>query len=222
MDFVYSIITGVLTGGFSILGIWLTLRQTRNQKEQERLDEMQEKSQAIIDNRPEFEIISHKTYFNETGYFKDDTAQIDVLMCFTNVQPKLYEHEEDFTRVEYIIKNIGKSLVEYVEIMSYSEDLRLYNMASKTYNNIENTIFDAHNHISYFGKRIRKNETLKMRLWYHKDAILEHSIMNLTGIGFKSFDKRYWIQNLNAPRAVLEESVLASETEYNRKVIGKY
>jgi len=222
MEILYSIITGVLTGGFSILGIWLTLRQTRKQNEQDRLDKIQERKQTIIDNRPEFEIISHKTYFDETGYFEDNSFHLDVLMFFKNVNHEIYNHKEDFTRVEYEIRNIGNSLVEYVEFMSYSKNLALFNLASKTDNNIENTIFDTHNYVSYYGKKVRQNDTLKIRLWYHKDAIMENFISNLTGIGFKSFDKRYWVQNLNAPRALLEESVLKTELEYDKKVTGRY
>lgn len=34
-------------------------------------------------------------------------------------------------------------------------------------------------------------------------------------IAFKSFNKKYWRQNLHIPSKVLEESVFISEKEYN-------
>lgn len=216
-----SIISSLLVGLLSLAGVMITLRSNNKNILAEKEERKQEKMQNIIDNRPELEVISYKTFFDEPGYFEDDDFQLDILMAFEEFGEKTYSDMTKFVRVEYELKNIGRGIIEYIDFISFNHNLYLFNLSKDKNNNLENTIFDRHTYIEYYTKKLHQNDTIKIRLWYHKDAVKESLTNNFTGIGFKSFDKRYWLQNLNAPRALLEESEMYSEKRYFDKINQK-
>lgn len=222
MEFLYSIIGGIITGVVSLIGIIVTYRFNKKNLAISEKEKRIKEYDSIIENRPEFELTSYKTFFDKPGYFEDASFDFDILMVFDNVKNKdVYNKKEEFVRVEYELKNIGKSLIECVDVISILNHLYLFNLSNNKINSLENTIFDAYKSVLYYGRKIRNGDRIKIRLWYHKDVIQESLINNALMIGCKSFNKKYWRQNLNAPRGLLEESELIGEKEYNKLTTGR-
>lgn len=220
-SFLYAFMIAIVTGGLSILGVVLTLRQNNKQLMLQMKEKIEDKQQAIIDNRPELEIISHKEYFNESGYFEDEDTQIDALFIYQKLPIEKYNKKENFARVEYVFRNIGKSVIESVDLLACNNMVNLVNISSKKISLCENSLFDFKKHIIYSVKKIHTGDTIKVRIWYHKDHIIESSgISYLLQLILKSFDKRYWYQNFGAPDCILEESeLLKDKRKYYKEIL---
>ena len=214
---IITIISSCITGILAILGVVLTLRQNNKQLSLQMKERQEDKKQAIIDNRPEFEIISRKCCFSETGYASADDIDIDVMATIFGENYKKSDFEKHLYFVEYTLRNIGISRVEFLDLYFYDNNVELLDM---TRNDIDKFIdnpncFPTATHLRYAGPKVKHNEDIKIRIWYRSDNIIRRQFVSYPSfIGIKAFDKRYWYQNFDTPYDGLEDSVLIDERKY--------
>ena len=213
---VIAISGSIVTGIVSLVGVYLTLRH--NEKlEQKRFAQLQkDKRQEIIENRPEFEICSWNFDTTEKGYEPDDSVDIDCMLTLYGEKYKKTDLENKLVCANYTIKNISNNVVEFVDLCFYNNQYELLNMKKA---NIIKFVKDPDaypttTYIRYSGMKVKHNQEIKVRIWYRVNNVPQRFISYLCFIGCRSFDKRYWIQNFEAPFDGIEDSCLNTENEY--------
>lgn len=211
-----SILVALITGVLSILGVVLTLRQNNKQLIIERQERREEKFQKIWDTRPELEIIDCKKYPLTKDYLVDDNYYFECILFRDNEQE--LSNPEDWFFVEYTLKNIGKEMIEYLDFIPlqyglYCGNLKLY--FSSNIFEIASLKRNKQKNLTYYGNKIRTNDTFKVRVLFLKDFEPRNFPTVSCCIAFKSFNKKYWRQNFYVPSKTLEESVLITEKGYN-------
>lgn len=221
---IISIISALVAGFLSIFGVVLTLRQNNKQLQAQLDERKEEKQQKIIDNRPEFEIVERKCFFDKMGYTKDDTVDIDCMATLYGEKYSKNDFKENLVMVEYILKNVGQSKVEFLDLCFYDNEVELLDM---TRNDIDKFIanpdmFPTTTFFRYAGRKIHHNEEIKIRIWYRANNVIRRKYISYPSfIGIKSFDKRFWYQNFDAPYDGLEDSTLIDHKEYFRTLYRK-
>ncbi len=214
---IITIISSLVTGILAIFGVVLTLRQNNRQMFLQIQERQEDKKQAIIDNRPEFEILERRCCFTETGFVPSNDMDIDVMATIYGQKYLKSDFENRLYYVEYTLQNIGVGRVEFLDLYFYDNNVELLDM---TRNDIEKFIsnpgtFPTTTYIRYAGPKVKHNETIKIRIWYKSDSVVRRQFVSYPSfIGIKSFDKRYWYQNFDTPYDGLEDSVLLDEREY--------
>ena len=109
---IISILSAVVAGALSIIGVVLTLRQNNKQLIIERRERREEKVQKIWDTRPELEIVDYKqfeieNYSAEHLLYNKDCIFDCIMLRFKDMTES---KDADFVVVEYTLKNIGTDL----------------------------------------------------------------------------------------------------------------
>lgn len=213
---VIAISGSIVTGIVSLVGVYLTLRH--NEKlEQKRFAQLQkDKQQEIIENRPEFEICSWNFDTTEKGYEPDDFIDIDCMLTLYGEKYKKTDFENKLVCANYTIKNISNNVVEFVDLCFYHDQYQLLNMKKA---DLDRFVTDPNGyltstHIRYSGMKVKHNQEINVRIWYRVNNVPQRIISYLCFIGCRSFDKRYWVQNFEAPFDGIEDSCLKKESEY--------
>ncbi len=212
---IISIITAVTTGVLSILGVVLTLRQNNKQLQLQMKLQQEEKLQYIIDNCPEFEIIDYEEdVLNLGGKIVSEKCEIE---CIISPKLTIDDKEKEWRRVKYTIKNIGKETIEFIDLIPLGQRIYFYDFQKTGSKKFEIEAFREKEEkcITYYGDKVRSGDDIKIALWYMTEKAPTNFPIVAGCIAFKSFNKKYWRQNLHIPSKVLEESVFISEKEYN-------
>ena len=217
---IISILSAVVAGALSIVGVVLTLRQNNKQLIIERRERREEKVQKIWDTRPELEIVDYKqfeieNYSAEHLLYNKDCIFDCIMFRYKDVTES---KDADFVVVEYTLKNIGAEMIEYLDFVPlqrglYCLDLKKYYKKEKF--DIELFKDKATKCMTYYEDKIRQGDTKVIRVAYLKDKQPINFPTISCCIAYKSFNKKYWRQNFYVPSKTLEESVLISEQEYN-------
>lgn len=213
---VIAISGSIVTGIVSLVGVYITLRH--NEKlEQKRFAQLQkDKQQEIIENRPEFEICSWNFDTTEKGYEPDDSVDIDCMLTLYGEKYKKTDFENKLVCANYTIKNISNNVVEFVDLCFYNNQYELLNMKKANIIKFakDPDAYSTTTYIRYSGMKVKHNQEIKVRIWYRVNNVPQRFISYLCFIGCRSFDKRYWIQNFEAPFDGIEDSCLNTEREY--------
>lgn len=218
---IISILSAVVAGALSIIGVVLTLRQNNKQITLDRKERDSERVQKIWDTRPELEIVDYKqfeieNYSAEHLLYNKDCIFDCMMMRHVDI---LESKDADFVVVEYTLKNIGAEMIEYLDFVPlqrglFFADLKKYYKKEKF--DIELFKDKATKCITYYEDKIRQGDTKVIRVAYLKDKQPKNFPTISCCIAYKSFNKKYWRQNFHVPSKTLEESVLISEQEYNQ------
>ena len=73
-----SILGGLVSGLFTFLGVWLTIRHENKKARQEELKRQKEKEEQLFENRPRLEIMGYKKLVKYSPQKKTDAA---ILLC---------------------------------------------------------------------------------------------------------------------------------------------
>ena len=214
---IITIISSLTTGILAIFGVVLTLRQSNKHLALEMKERQEDKKQAIIDNRPEFEILNRECCFSETAYFSADDVDIDVMVTLYGEKYKKSDFDNHLCFVEYTLKNVGLSKVEFLDLCFYNNSVELLDMTRGDINRFCDNPdgFPTTTYMRYSGPKVKHNEEIKIRIWYRSNNIIRRQLVSYPSfIGIMSFDKRYWCQNFDTPYDGLEDSVLIDEKKY--------
>lgn len=136
MEVVISIIVSIISLFVSILAYVQTLKNNKFTKKLEierRQDELEKKHKELINNRPQFEVVSYRKNLDNPGYVKDDTFNFDVLFlpykslsCDMDNYSELYQRDRK-TGEQDFIKNGRKNepkkpICEYKDIYNKKEE----------------------------------------------------------------------------------------------------
>ncbi len=213
---IISLVTAIATGFLSILGVILTLRQNNKQLKIQTTINQQQQLQNIIDNRPELEIVD----FTEKDLaihapVENNDSIIECLYSGVEENP----NNKKFVVLEYKLKNIGNEMIEFIDFIPLQKGTYFYNIKEIICGEqlkIECLKDRGEKCITYYGDKFRAGNEFKIRVWYCKDRIPQNVFTVTACIAYKSFNKKYWRQNLHIPSKTLEESILISEEEYKR------
>lgn len=214
---IVSIISSCITGILAFFGVALTLKQNNKQSSLQMKERQEDKKQAMIDNRPEFEIVNRKCSFLETGYISSDDIDIDVMATIYGERYSKSDFERKLCFVEYTLRNIGLSRVEFLDLYFYDNNVELLDMTRSDIDRfIDNpNCFPTTTYMRYAGAKVKHNDEIKIRIWYRSNNIIRRQFASYPSfIGIKAFDKRYWYQNFDTPYDGLEDSVLLDEKKY--------
>ena len=75
---VLGILGGLVSGLFTFLGEWLTIRHENKKARQEELKQQKEKEEQLLENRPRLEIMGYKKL---SKYSAAKKADISLLLC---------------------------------------------------------------------------------------------------------------------------------------------
>ena len=215
---IISILSAVVAGALSILGVVLTLRQNNKQLIIERQERREEKIQKIWDTRPEFEVVNYDRTILSNGYLEESEQFIfDCLIEPYNIH-KISNKEKQWVRIDYTLKNIGKEMIEYMDFVPLQRGVFFYDIRKDT--NLDKFEIGAFKEkatkcITYYGDKVRQGDTIKIRILFLKELEPVNFPTVSCCIAYKSFNKKYWRQNFYIPSKTLEESMLITEKEYN-------
>ena len=73
-----SVLGGLVSGLFTFLGVWLTIRHENKKARQEELKRQEEKEEQLFENRPRLEIMGYKKL---TKYSLQKRADASIILC---------------------------------------------------------------------------------------------------------------------------------------------
>ena len=73
-----SVLGGLVSGLFTFLGVWLTIRHENKKTRREELKQQKEKEEQLLENRPRLEIMGYKKL---SKYSAAKKADISLLLC---------------------------------------------------------------------------------------------------------------------------------------------
>lgn len=214
---IITIIGSLVTGFLAIFGVVLTLKQNNRQMMLQFQERQEDKKQAIIDNRPEFEIVGMKYCPDELGFKPNEDVDIDVMVTIYDQKYTKNDFENRLCYVEYELQNIGHGRVEYLDLCFYDNNIELLDMKRSDIDRFINNpeMFPTTTYIRYSGPKVKHDEIVKIRIWYRSGNVVRRQFISYPSfIGIKSFDKRYWYQNFDTPYDGLEDSVVLDEKKY--------
>lgn len=213
---VIAISGSIVTGAVSLIGVYLTLRHNEKLEQKRFAQTQRDKKQEIIENRPEFEICNWNFDPTERGYEPDDSVDIDCMLTLYGEKYKKNDFENKLVCANYTIKNISSNVVEFVDLCFYNNQHELLNMKKADFARFikDPDAYPTTTHIRYSGMKVKHNQEIKIRIWYRSNYVPQRFISYLCFIGCMSFDKRYWVQNLEAPFDGIEDSRFNAESEY--------
>lgn len=201
-------INGVIVGVFTVIGVGLTLRHNK------RKEERQEKKEKY-NNRPELTVDYYKNESEKNFDMQLLVARFEVENKTDFKYSKLYENKDEYVHKDFIFKNVGKTAIESLDIVSaYKRNTSIFNMANADrYMELE-----AINYGCLWDKKIFPDGEIKVRLYFHKDIIVGSGFSCAFIIQFRDSNGICWEQpffenncNLYSPREI-------SYKEYNNNI----
>lgn len=198
-----DILSGLIIGFFTYLGVRATLKFEKQKYQRELKKER-------FNNKPEFRIL-------KTEFKSDEEADISAICAMfrhhfdenrrlsIDYNPELLD-KDNLVYFDYELKNIGKSATEYTVIATPRQQ-------NTTLIEIEDfkMLYDDKimNYDCYFDKKIFPGESLKLRIYYHKDSGPMSIFSSNLILMFQDEYGTYWEQaffedrlNLYSPRII--------------------
>ena len=116
-----SVLGGLVSGLFTFLGVWLTIRHENKKTRREELKQHKQKEEQLFENRHRLEIMGYKKL---SKYSISRKADISVLLCgikdYKNENRAMFYYDseiikpENWVSVEYTLKNIGHTEISHM------------------------------------------------------------------------------------------------------------
>ena len=216
-----SILGGLVSGLFTFLGVWLTIRHENKKALQEELKRQKEKEEQLFENRPRLEIMGYKKL---TKYSSQKTADACILLCsikeYKNEGRAMFYYDESIIKpenwvcVEYTLRNTGHTEIDHIYFSTnLPKNTALFDVLNE-----ENVTCYENNILNYsviFEKTIKPQQTVVVRVCYIRDKI----VVSNTGsapitIWMIDEKKNWWSQPLFAPDNKICNSTKASHKEW--------
>lgn len=215
MEWLYSIIGGVIGGLFTFLGVKMTLKH-------DKAKEIRELRRKAIEERPRLEIVNHTNCTKEQEYTNDecdcsvlvldilDHSDIDGMFYFKYDDNLL--NLDNLSFIEYTLKNTGKTEIYDISISTDNPKYRAICPLEKR------ELYLKKGYLRYdvcADKRyIKPGEEIKIRVYFRLNADHElHPGFNLN-VWINDINSRFWIQVLNCNNNTIENSELSSLKEF--------
>ena len=211
-NIIASVLGGLVSGLFTFLGVWLTIRH-------EELRRQKEKEELLLENRPRFEI----TEFEDLSQYSD-LKKADASLLFCTI--KEYKNREfyydpnvikpeNWVSIEYTLKNIGNTEISYVY---FSTELVKSTSLFSTKNE-NHKIHYMNKFLNYsviLDKAVKPGDSIKLKVSYIKGDIIESCIGSATiTIWMVDEKKNWWAQSLFAPYNKIYNSSKTTRKEWN-------
>ena len=184
INIIGNAINGLIVGIFTVIGVKLTIR---NEKRKEEKQERKEK----YNNKPELIVNKYETENEEDLDVKLLVAQFEVDKDVNFEYSDKYENKNEYIFRDFIFKNIGKTPIESLDIVStYKKNVSIFNSKNAE-------IFMQSGLINYgytWDKKIFPGQELKVRLYFHKDILIRSAISCAFIIQFNDSNGMYWEQ----------------------------
>ena len=213
-----SILGGLVSGLFTFLGVWLTIRHENKKTHKEELKRQKEKDEQLFEKRPRLEIIKYK---QSEKYSIPRKADACVLVCHIRdykigSRAMFYYDEstvkpENWVYAEYTFRNVGRTAIESFSFsINLPRDTVLFNVLNK-----ENVHCYENHFLNYqviLDKSVKPQETVTLRVCFIEKQIIFSNIGNpLITLWMVDENNNWWCQSLYAPENKIENS---SRTSY--------
>lgn len=211
LAFAGSIIGGLIGGLFTFLGVRYTIKNENKKARKEELKEAEA-------NKPRLEITKFKDFkSNELNKSIDSDCNIlalrieNVNIVNNKVQIKYDERAllaEQLCFVEYELRNTGLTEIEEVCVTSNLPKTMVVIPLERRQIYIDEMLL---NYDVWANRRyIKSNKSIKLRIYYLKDKILDSPISYPFTIWLHDINGRYWEQKIDGKTKLIEISYLSS------------
>ena len=177
-------INGLISGVFTVIGVLLTIK---NQNKKEKRQEEKE----IYKNKAELTV-------TKGNFINENECDIQLLVAVFKVDENInfsysekYKNKNEYVYKDYIIKNVGKTSIEELEIVTT-------NKKCVSIFNIKDAEFCMENGMIHYGsiwdKKIFPNQELKIRLYCHKEMVVTSLLSSAFIIQYNDSNGLYWEQ----------------------------
>lgn len=221
MEIIASVLGGLVGGLFTFLGVLLTIKYEKQKEKKREKEKLAEIEANAIKDKPRLEIIKYNALCKP-----DNKKRVDanILLCrivdHKNNGSHCFYYDEDiintanWVSVEYLLKNTGNTEIEYLYFSTnLVKSTALFNVSNE-----ENVFCYSNKLLSYrvyINKNLKPGETIKVRVNYISDKIIESNIGSAPiCIWLVDVNKRWWAQALFAPQNMLYNSEKSSFEEW--------
>ena len=228
---VSAILSGIIT--------WIiTVSSARRKERREDSLATKKEHREIFQTRPEMDIIEFKDYLSRPGYGIKQKCDIELFVAHIDhvsvedngkkgrkKQERVLAHfcPEDLNSNEwccviYVFKNVGKTDITTTDIIChYQKDTCIFpcDYARKY---MEGNVL---NYSECYDRKIRSDETVSVKLCYHKDRIITGMFSANMSIGMQDDNGRYWQQPLFAPTDKVYDSRQVSWKKYRTALLSE-
>ncbi|SHJ79978.1 hypothetical protein SAMN02745751_03403 [Dethiosulfatibacter aminovorans DSM 17477] len=207
-----------LVGGIITYFFYLKKESRREKKEKLLKKEEQRKK------RPEFRIESMKDSFNRPGTCIDSqpcdmeifVAKIENVIVENDIVYAEYDDtildKKSWVSRQYTIKNIGKTAVYEVAIMSnFKRTTCLFNTKSIHEDFIQRGVL---NYFELLDRRIDTDESITLKICYNKEKVIKGMFSAEFELGMRDDNGVYWVQPFFAYENKIYESRRITHKEY--------
>lgn len=211
----------------SVGGIFTYVFEKNKERKQDKKDQKIKLEELQI-NRPEFIILEMEDSFSKPGKcitnrtcnteifvvgFKEVTVQNENV---TAIYDKEYLEKKSWVYKQYTLKNIGKTPVYELNIISnFKRSICICDVEVQE----EFIKMGLLNYSVIYDKRIGPNETFTLKIYYHKEKVISGTFSAIFSIGMRDNNGKYWIQPFFAPEDKLYESHIIEYNEYRDDVL---
>ncbi len=218
----------------AVIGAIITLCTTlilerRKEKREDALQAKKLQSEAF-QNRPEMQVIDFKDYISRTGYGVKQKADIELLVL--PIQNVTIEGEkkravvnahydetllnaDEWCCVIYTLRNTGKTDISNVDIVwNHQRSACLFPIHSAR----QYTEGQLLNYSYCYDKKTRVNESITLKVCYHKESIVGGTFSAAMSIGMIDDNGLHWTQPLFAPENKVYDSRLILPKEYMDRI----
>ncbi len=221
---VIGIIVSIVGVIVSILGIIIPVILAKSKEKRENKINKKKEQQLIFEQRPEFSIEEYKNYLDRPGYGIKQKCDIGVFLSFVVNETKegcknLNLREDDFVKenwccIFYKIKNIGKTDIKYIDIVSNQKRvIGVFN--SENIEHVDKTFI---NYCESLDRIVKVNEEITLKICFNKDRILHSLISANLCLGIIDENDHYWMQPLFVPDKKLYNSYRVNKKDYLERV----
>ena len=215
-----SVLGGLVSGLFTFLGVWLTIRHENKKVLQEELKRQKEKEEQLFENRPRLEIMGYKKL---TKYSPQKKTDASILLCsikeYKNEGRAMFYYDESIVNpenwvcVEYTLRNTGHTEIDHIYFSTnLPKNTALFDVLNE-----ENVMCYENNLLNYsviLEKTIKPQQIIKVKVCYSReDMVISSPISAPIAIWMVDEKKNWWSQPLFAPDNKIYNSTKASLQE---------
>lgn len=218
-----SIIGGLISGGLTLFGVWLTIRYYRQKDEKERLERERKEREARKMRMPNFEIIDYKTYDH---YNKNDECDLELYFdkprdvrnengVVNFYYPDDVLDEKKYCSYVYELKNVGKTEVVNFTVYTTSKHYTCL-IPIKELKTIVDEKYVSYSDLS--DNKLKIGDTIKIKIIYNKERVLGNMLSASLNIACQDIFDTYWCQPLFAPfEKVYDANEITAEQYWSRQ-----
>ncbi len=220
MEILASVLGGLVSGLFTFLGVFLTIKYQRSKDKKEEVRLQQEKDAELEKVKPRLEIQDYKA---EQDYEETEDVDMTVLLVSIKRYEKYIHHfhydplvldKKKWCCVDYVLKNIGGTEIDHLYLSTnLPKNTSLLNASTNEYVSAYNNMFL--NYSVILEKTIKPQQTVHIRICYITDQIIVSNIGSApTAIWLMDVNNNVWEQALFAPESKLYNSRRSSLKEF--------